>query len=367
MESGVSLADLRKEENLKANCIKLGIGYIAPDPNETEDERDARHRQLQLAIRTKRRLQNEAQQSPDKKRRLRDNNADAQRRRRGNFSPEQQESERRNNTASRQQQRANLSPEQQASERRNDTIYRQQQRANLTPEQQENERRNNTASRQQQRANLTPGQQESERRHNTESRRRQREIHQVDNNDVRDSDDSILDPPTKEHIESLVQDAIKQVKRTMRADGKHQATVCVVCDRLITGEEKVCLISKERLEKNRSRLSVQSYEDYFGQMHPLLIQQYVVEDLGGMLLSPRSYRDGDNFECLKLVSRAKQSLPGISQKFLSVRPSVRPSVMDKNQTFQQFGAKKSTLILTEQIHVDVNETSSKKCMTKSLR
>eukprot|EP00574_Skeletonema_japonicum_P012210 CAMPEP_0201716668 /NCGR_PEP_ID=MMETSP0593-20130828/2592_1 /ASSEMBLY_ACC=CAM_ASM_000672 /TAXON_ID=267983 /ORGANISM="Skeletonema japonicum, Strain CCMP2506" /LENGTH=165 /DNA_ID=CAMNT_0048206527 /DNA_START=90 /DNA_END=588 /DNA_ORIENTATION=+ len=113
----------------------------------------------------------------------------------------------------------------------------------------------------------------------------------------------------------------------MRADGKHQATVCVVCDRLITGEEKVCLISKERLEKNRSRLSVQSYEDYFGQMHPLLIQQYVVEDLGGMLLSPRSYRDGDNFECLKLVSRAKQSLPVITLE-IPVRPSwtkIKPS------------------------------------------
>jgi len=69
-----------------------------------------------------------------------------------------------------------------------------------------------------------------------------------------------LNPPTKEHIESLVQDAIKGVSHTMRADGKHQATVCVFCDRLIIGEEKVCLISKERLEENRSRLSVQSYD-----------------------------------------------------------------------------------------------------------
>eukprot|EP00984_Skeletonema_dohrnii_P026968 scaffold16402_cov86-Skeletonema_dohrnii-CCMP3373.AAC.1 len=45
----------------------------------------------------------------------------------------------------------------------------------------------------------------------------------------------------------------------MRADGKYQATVCVFCDRSIIGEEKVCLKSKERLEENRSRLSVQSY------------------------------------------------------------------------------------------------------------
>eukprot|EP00986_Skeletonema_menzelii_P016736 scaffold15648_cov135-Skeletonema_menzelii.AAC.1 len=32
------------------------------------------------------------------------------------------------------------------------------------------------------------------------------------------------------------------------------------------------------------------------------------------------------------LSRAKQSYPVISKKFLSVRPSVRPFVMHKNQT-----------------------------------
>ena len=107
---------------------------------------------------------NDAQHSPDKKRRLKDNNADAQ------------------------QRHANLSPEQQVSERRKTTAYRQRQRVNLTTEQQENERRNNTASKQQQRANLTPEQQENERRNNTESRRRQR-VQQVDNDDVRNNGD----------------------------------------------------------------------------------------------------------------------------------------------------------------------------------
>lgn len=53
MGSGVLLANLSQEENLKANCIKLGIiGYIAPDPYETEDKRDARHRQLQWLSKT---------------------------------------------------------------------------------------------------------------------------------------------------------------------------------------------------------------------------------------------------------------------------------------------------------------------------
>ena len=153
MESGVTLADLRKEENLETNCNKLGIEYIAPEPNETKNERDARHQQLQLSINNKRRCQNNAE-SPDKRRRVRDSNIAAQRHRRANLSPEQQESERRNITAFRQRQRANLSPEQQENARRINTGSRQQQRANRTSEQQENERRINTASRQQQTKHL---------------------------------------------------------------------------------------------------------------------------------------------------------------------------------------------------------------------
>jgi hypothetical protein len=274
MESGVTLADIRKEETLQANCTKVGIVYIARTPNETEQEREARHHRLQLEIKRKRRIENKSQQSPDKERRLRENNVHAQRRHRANLSPERQESERRSNTASRQQQRANLSPEQQ-----------------------ENARRSNTASRQQQRANRTPEQWANERLNNTLSRRRQRETQQLVDDVVEDDDEIIPDPPTKEHIDKLVKDAIKQVTRTRRNDGSHQATVCVVCDCLIIGEEKVHQISKERLEKNRNRLSVETYEQNFGQMHPLLIEQYQVEGLVGMLLSPRSYRTDDNFEC----------------------------------------------------------------------
>jgi len=173
----------------------------------------------------------------------------------------------------------------------------QQLRASLSPEQQESARRINTASRQQLRANLSPEQQESARQINTASRRRQREMQQAENDVINDYDDIIPDPPTKEHIDSLVQEAIKQVTRTRRDDGSHQATVCVVCDCLIIGEEKVHLMPKERLENNRNRLSVETYEQNFGEMHPLLIEQYQVAGLEGMLLSPRSYRSGDNFEC----------------------------------------------------------------------
>ena len=185
MESGVTLADLRKEENLETNCNKLGIEYITPEPNETKNERDARHQQLQLSINNKRRCQNNAE-SPDKRRRVRDSNTAAQRHRRANLSPEQQESERRNITAFRQRQRANLSPEQQENARRINTGSRQQQRANRTSEQQENERRINTASRQQQRANRSSEQQENERRDNTASRQQSNENDGVDTGDKDD-------------------------------------------------------------------------------------------------------------------------------------------------------------------------------------
>ena len=145
MESGVTLADIRKEETLQRNCTKVGIVYIPRTANETEQERDARHHQLQLAIKSKRRIENKSQQSPDKERRIRESNVHAQRRHRANLSTEQQHNARRINAASMQQQRASLSPEQQESARRINTATRQQLRANLSPEQQRNARRINAA------------------------------------------------------------------------------------------------------------------------------------------------------------------------------------------------------------------------------
>src|SRR6056300_2008679 len=213
MESGVTLADIRKEETLQRNCTKVGIVYIPRTANETEQERDARHHQLQLAIKRKRRIENKSQQSPDKVRRIRESNVHAQRRHRANLSTEQQHNARRINAASMQQQRTSLSPEQQRNARRINAASMQQQRASLSPEQQESARRINTASRQQLRANLSPEQQESARQINTASRRRQREMQQAENDVINDYDDIIPDPPTKEHIDSLVQEAIKQVTR----------------------------------------------------------------------------------------------------------------------------------------------------------
>mmetsp|Transcript_6664 Transcript_6664/g.8397 ORF Transcript_6664/g.8397 Transcript_6664/m.8397 type:complete len:142 (-) Transcript_6664:79-504(-) len=95
--------------------------------------------------------------------------------------------------------------------------------------------------------------------------------------------------------------AIKQAIRTKRPNGTHQAIVCVVCDRVIIGEEKVCNISTERLEENQHRISVVAYEEFYRKpLHPLLLEQY------SLLLSPRAYREGDNFECCQSCNSGMQ-------------------------------------------------------------
>ena len=79
MDNGVSLADIRKEATLKANCDTYGIEYIVPTTNETENERTTRHQHLRLLIRSKRRLGTQAQHSPEKRRRVKEDNAVAKR------------------------------------------------------------------------------------------------------------------------------------------------------------------------------------------------------------------------------------------------------------------------------------------------
>ena len=77
--------------------------------------------------------------------------------------------------------------------------------------------------------------------------------------------------PSKDEIEELVKDAIAQTIRTRRDDRSHQATVCVVCDRVIIGTEPVHMMTKERILVNEKRLSVKTYEDFYNNdMHPIL-------------------------------------------------------------------------------------------------
>ena len=68
----------------------------------------------------------------------------------------------------------------------------------------------------------------------------------------------------------------------------------------ITGTDPVCHIDEDQIRKHKNRLSVQSYNEYFGgDMDPILAKKYQVDDLPGILLSPRSHRNKEGiFVCL---------------------------------------------------------------------
>ena len=193
-----------------------------------------------------------------------------------------------------QQKRECLSQERREGIRVADTTAHRQQRSSLSPERREDIRVANTTAHRQQRSNLSSA------------------LSENDSNEDR----CILKPPDKKLVESLVKKAIKEATRTQRADGNHQATVCVVCDQVIIGDEKVCMITKDKLKQNHHRISVEAYQNFYGtELHPLLIQQYMVENLQGLLLSPRAYRDGDKFECCaSCYSSMNKRLNGLNGK-----------------------------------------------------
>lgn len=113
------------------------------------------------------------------------------------------------------------------------------------------------------------------------------------------------------NINSSVRNAIKSITKTKRCNGKHQAPVCVICDRLIIGVEKIHPIDMDKILMHKHRLSIESYEKFYQlTMNPILAEQYRVEGLEGILLSPRSRRTGDSFECC-------------SECFSSLKPSKR--------------------------------------------
>ena len=101
-------------------------------------------------------------------------------------------------------------------------------------------------------------------------------------------------------IEVSIKKAQTSAIRTHRGDNKHQALVCLVCNRLIIVTETIHLFSKEWLLMHQHRLNVKAYQDFNNgeTLNPILVQQYSVDDIPGVLLSPRSCDlDNDHFEC----------------------------------------------------------------------
>ena len=114
-------------------------------------------------------------------------------------------------------------------------------------------------------------------------------------------------------VDEPVKKAIQVVTRTCRNNGKHQASVCVACDRNIKGTETIHQLSKERILLNKHRLGVATYEKHFvTSLNPTLVKQYEIQDLQGLLLSPRSYREGDNFEACSCCNSSL--IPSVAKK-----------------------------------------------------
>ena len=89
---------------------------------------------------------------------------------------------------------------------------------------------------------------------------------------------------------------------------KHRAIVCIICDRFIIGTEAIHKLTKEQILLHERRLSVASYEEYYEtKLKSELTKQYEVNDLKGMLLSPRSRRYCNGYATCTVCNSAMQN------------------------------------------------------------
>ena len=114
-----------------------------------------------------------------------------------------------------------------------------------------------------------------------------------------------------EHLEKLIEKVKDKLIMSTIVDGdknRHSAHVCVVCDGLIIGMEKIEFIETQQLLINSDKLSVSSYKEYYDgvPLHPELVRQYQVadDDLKHLLLSPRSRLHHNGYECCKSCYRS---------------------------------------------------------------
>ncbi len=71
---------------------------------------------------------------------------------------------------------------------------------------------------------------------------------------------------TREHLEKLIEKVNDKLIMSTMVDGdknRHSAHVCVVCDCLIIGMEKIDIIEMQLLLINLAKLSVSSYREYY--------------------------------------------------------------------------------------------------------
>ncbi len=262
---GVSIADTKKEATMKKNCRTYGVAYL--DPEESSLDNESRWKAMQKAIRREQDKQRRSKESVEQTKARKESDRMQTKKTRDNESQDQKDSRLLKNRVRNQEAIANETPE--------GTKDRLSKKANSQKRARANKKQRSPHSRPM----------------SAPSR-----LSKTDKVEEASRDGPIL-ALDKVEIDKLVKAAIAQAARTQRRDGKHRATVCVVCDRVIIGTEKVHWMTKDRILLNKERLSVKTYVEFYGaKLHPLLVKQYQVEGCPGLLLSPRSYRIENNFE-----------------------------------------------------------------------
>ena len=141
----------------------------------------------------------------------------------------------------------------------------------------------------------------SERSSGSNSQRQQR--NQTSNN-------TILSKSVK--IEGPMKDAFEALNRTkLDGDENHSGLVCIICDRLIIGTQKLLWVKKDALLKHENRLSVEKYEENMGYKLPSTLRdQYLLDDTTfcNMLLSIRARinEEDDSYSCCEQCHRSLQ-------------------------------------------------------------
>ena len=87
---------------------------------------------------------------------------------------------------------------------------------------------------------------------------------------------------------------------------RHRCHVCVVCDCVILGVERISHLSVDQLKRNKKRLGVEQYEAFHGKLHPELKKQYRIcdKDLDGILLSQRGRKTSQSWTACRHCKNA---------------------------------------------------------------
>ena len=264
--------DMDKEESLKAKCEQYGVNYIEPQLNENEEDKDIRWNSLrnQILATTRRNRRSKETAEEGNERRMRRRDYDRK--------------QRLNETAEERDERL--------MQRRD---YEREQRLNETAEEGDERRKQRRESDQRRKLERSDTIQ-------LKLKKQRKSSSKVDDSGCQSNELNHV-PNVSAHVvdcETVIKNGIKIATRTKRLEGDHQATVCVICDRFITGVEKVYMISKDIILQNKARISVQAFEAHFGMiLNPIVVEQYQVDDidLHGILLSPRAFNDDNGYEC----------------------------------------------------------------------